>query len=79
MNAKSMAVSLTALAWSVSASAQSPAPQPFGPVPSERQLRWHETETFSLIHYGLNTYTDREWGYGEEDPALFNPARLDAG
>lgn len=79
MNAKSMAVSLTALAWSVSASAQSPAPQPYGPVPSERQLRWHETETFSLIHYGLNTYTDREWGYGEEDPALFNPARLDAG
>ena len=54
-------------------------PKPYGAVPSERQLRWHETETFSLIHYGLNTYTDREWGYGEENPALFNPAKLDAG
>lgn len=53
-------------------------PQPYGALPSERQLRWHETETFSLIHYSLNTYTDREWGYGEEDPALFNPQGLDA-
>ena len=54
-------------------------PTPYGAVPSERQLRWHETEIFALIHYGLNTYTDREWGYGEEDPMLFNPAKLDAG
>jgi alpha-L-fucosidase len=61
-----------------SAAAQTNAPAPCGPVPSERQLRWHETGVFALIHYGLNTYTDREWGYGEEDPALFNPSRLDA-
>jgi len=54
------------------------APKPYGAVPSERQLRWHETETFSLIHFGLNTYTDREWGYGNEDPSLFNPAARDA-
>jgi alpha-L-fucosidase len=53
-------------------------PVPYGAIPSERQVRWHEIEVFSLIHYGLNTYTDREWGYGEEDPALFNPANLDA-
>ena len=54
------------------------APKPYGAVPSERQLRWHETETFSLIHFGLNTYTDREWGYGNEDPALVTPTAPDA-
>ncbi len=59
--------------------AQTNAPAPWGATPSERQLRWHETEFFALIHYGLNTYTDREWGYGEDDPALFNPAALDVG
>ncbi len=55
------------------------APEPYGALPSERQLRWHETEFFALIHYGLNTYTGKEWGYGEESPALFSPAALDAG
>lgn len=54
-------------------------PVPFGPLPSERQLRWHETETFSLIHFGMNTLTDREWGYGEVPPETFNPVKLDAG
>ena len=54
-------------------------PAPYGPVPSERQIRWQETELFSLIHFGLNTFTDHEWGYGEENPALFNPAKFDAG
>jgi len=53
-------------------------PQSYGPIPSERQLRWHETELFSLIHFGLNTYTDREWGYGDENPVLFNPSATDA-
>jgi len=55
-----------------------PPPAPIAPVPTEAQLRWHETETFSLIHYGLNTYTNREWGFGNESPSLFNPARFDA-
>src|SRR5574344_2575972 len=54
------------------------APKPYGPLPSERQLRWHETETFSLIHFGLNTMTDKEWGYGDVDPKVFNPVKLDA-
>ena len=53
-------------------------PQPFGALPSERQLRWHETEVFLLIHFSLNTYTDKEWGYGDEDPKLFNPKAQDA-
>ncbi|HPB10493.1 MAG TPA: alpha-L-fucosidase, partial [Kiritimatiellia bacterium] len=79
MKIRVLTISLLCACLGTAATAQTNAPAPYGPVPSERQLRWHETEIFALIHYGLNTYTDREWGYGGEDPALFNPARLDAG
>lgn len=46
-------------------------------VPSERQIKWQETEFYAFIHYGINTYTDSEWGNGNEDPELFNPESLD--
>ncbi len=49
----------------------------YGPVPSENQLRWQDMEMYAFIHYSLNTYTDQEWGFGNEDPKLFNPSRLD--
>jgi alpha-L-fucosidase len=46
-------------------------------LPSERQLRWHELETTAFLHFTINTYTDKEWGYGDEDPNLFQPAKFD--
>lgn len=45
--------------------------------PSWRQLNWQRMEMYAFLHFGMNTMTDREWGTGHEDPALFNPERLD--
>ncbi|MEI7766421.1 MAG: alpha-L-fucosidase [Phycisphaerae bacterium] len=52
-------------------------PTPIAPVPSAAQLRWQRSEFGIFVHYGINTYTGREWGDGTEDPKLFNPTRLD--
>ncbi|WP_294296536.1 discoidin domain-containing protein [uncultured Chryseobacterium sp.] len=52
--------------------------KPYGAVPSDAQLKWHEMEMYCIVHYGSATYTDKEWGYGDEDPALINPSNFDA-
>jgi len=46
-------------------------------VPSPRQLAWQELEFYGFVHFGINTFTGQEWGTGSENPALFNPAKLD--
>ena len=48
------------------------------PVPSKDQLMLQDMEMYAFLHYSLNTYTGQEWGFGNEDPALFNPQKLDA-
>ena len=59
--------------------AQPNVPTPFGPIPSENQLRWQEMEYYAFVHLSTNTFTDQEWGYGApEDAKLFNPKELDA-
>lgn len=48
------------------------------PVPSPSQLLWQRDELALFLHFGVNTFTDREWGDGKESPAIFNPTQLDA-
>jgi len=57
--------------------AQTKSPKPYGPVPNENQMRWQEMEYYSFLHFSLNTFTDQEWGGGDEDVKLFNPKDLD--
>ena len=52
-------------------------PEPFGPLPTQKQLDWHEMEFYAFVHFSLNTFTNKEWGYGDESPQLFNPTNLD--
>ena len=66
---------ITALIVATHVYAQTPAP--CGPVPIENQLRWQDMEMYAFIHYSMNTYTDEEWGFGNEDLNLFNPSDLD--
>ncbi len=47
------------------------------PAPSRSQLQWQRDELALFLHFGVNTFTDREWGDGTEDPAIFAPTRLD--
>lgn len=48
------------------------------PVPTPAQLAWQHDELALFLHFGVNTFTDREWGDGSESPSIFNPAQLDA-
>ncbi len=76
-----VASSLTAARYS-QGSAWTPPPgaasHPPRPVPSRAQLEWQRDEVALFLHFGVNTFTNREWGDGREDPGIFAPARLDA-
>ena len=79
-----MAFALSLGAWSMEQGAGNLlplAPRPLllkkTPVPTKDQLALQDMEMYAFIHYALNTYTDQEWGYGNEDLKLFNPQHLD--
>jgi alpha-L-fucosidase len=66
-------------AFLFSAHAQVSAPEPYGALPSERQIRWHEMDMYVLVHFTPTTFEDKEWGFGDANPAIFNPTQFDAG
>jgi alpha-L-fucosidase len=53
------------------------APAPIGPVPNAHQVEWHHRERMAFFHFNMNTFTNVEWGTGNESPTLFNPTALD--
>lgn len=68
----------TSLLFASHATAQKTSvPSPCGPVPTVNQLKWQDMEMYAFIHYSMNTYTDEEWGFGNEKLELFNPSNLD--
>ena len=73
MRIRSVAIALAALAAYIVSGAVRPAPRPALKVRLAEGI-----DLIGIVHWGLNTYTDREWGYGDEDPGLLNPAKFDA-
>ena len=74
---KTIAIAILMAMLTINVNAQTNSTKPCGPLPTENQLHWQDMEMYAFIHYSLNTYTDQEWGFGNEDPKLFNPTHLD--
>lgn len=70
-------ISTASLAVLFAACSTVKAPQAILPVPQEKQVDWQKMGTYAFIHFGLNTFNDREWGYGDSNPQTFNPVKLD--
>jgi alpha-L-fucosidase len=78
MNRRAFVASSAAAAAASACVPFSIASAPARPVPTPSQLWWQRAEMGLFVHFGVNTFTDREWGDGHEEPRIFNPAALDA-
>lgn len=74
---KTLLLASSLLSGHVAWAGGTPPPAPVGPTPTQAQLAWHRLETYAFIHFGLNTYNDLEWGYGNTPASTFAPDTLD--
>ena len=68
---------LLLIVFNTSAFAQTP-PKPYGAIPERRQLLWHDIELYGLVHFTPTTFENKEWGYGDANPKVFNPTNFNA-
>lgn len=70
---------LTAFLFFFAATAQQTLyPEPYGALPTENQLNWQQMEMYVIVHFTPTTFENKEWGYGDADPKIFNPSNFDA-
>lgn len=77
LNKTFAALAIAALLFSCQEKQEVKAPQAVGPTPSKEQLAWHNMEMNAFIHFTTNTFTGKEWGFGDESPEIFNPTDID--
>ncbi|HEY0298509.1 MAG TPA: alpha-L-fucosidase [Arachidicoccus sp.] len=78
MNKRSFLIGALATAFFYTAQAQQiAAPKPYGALPARQQLNWEQMQFIGIVHFGLNTFTDKEWGYGNVSAQMFNPKDFD--
>lgn len=73
---RNLLIAGTMVIFTISCGDKTAPPEPLLPVPSEKQLAWHKLEQYAFVHFTTNTFTGKEWGFGDEDPDIFNPTEL---
>jgi alpha-L-fucosidase len=74
---KPLLLLLALAAIGASTASATPPPTPYGTLPSERQFEHARLDMYAFLHFTVNTFTDREWGNGDEDPSVFDPVGFD--